>query len=191
MSIGPHEAPLPGIPNGAVASGPQSTSAARANDIDAAPSVLESARFVQTPDRSEMHVGLRSESLGQVSVHAVMTNGTPGSAAGSSVGASIAVQDHAAHALLMRDLPALQSQLQERNIHLDKITVLSDSAHSGSSLSDPSSGGTPQQSGSSQQSQSRQQRAQYPGSAESLAFEQDQPLAVSWNSTGGRLSIRA
>jgi flagellar hook-length control protein FliK len=173
--------PLPAASAGAAASAPPSTSAARANDIDAAPSIVESARYIQTPDRTEMHVGLRSESLGQVNVHAVMTNAGSGATA-----ASIAVQDHATHAMLVRDLPALQSHLQERNIHLDKITVIPDLSSAGS--------GTQRQSGSSQESQGRQPRTPYagtPADSSPTILEQDQPLAVSWNSTGGRLSIRA
>jgi flagellar hook-length control protein FliK len=149
----------------------------------AAPSLVESARLVQTGGRTEMHIGINSESLGTVDVHAVMRTDSSGPA---SVGASITVQSHEAAALLTKELPALQGHLEERNVHVGEITVIPESLSAGTGMQE--NGGAPQES------QARQPRGPYAtadlaGSANEDAA--DSAAQTSWTAGTGRLSVMA
>ncbi len=145
--------------------------------------MVERARLVQTPTGSEMHVGLRTDALGQINVHAVVRDSATGPV---SVGATIAVQDHETRALLVRELPALQGHLQERNIRLDEIAVIPESLASGAGLQQ-------QQAGSSPDAQRQQQQRAQLGAADSpVTPESDAPPAAAiWTPGDGRLSVRA
>jgi flagellar hook-length control protein FliK len=147
------------------------------------PAILENARLVQSPGRTEMHIGISSESFGTVDVHAVMRNDVGGV---SSVGASITVQSHEAQALLAKELPALQGHLEQRNVHVGEITVIPESLSAGSGMQQ-------QQGGSPQESYGRQPRTAYtnadsPGSAKEESAE---PAAQTWAAGNGHLSVMA
>ena len=147
------------------------------------PAILENARLVQSPGRTEMHIGINSESLGAVDVHAVMRNDIGGV---SSVGASITVQSHEAQALLAKELPALQGHLEQRNVHVGEITVIPESLSAGSEMQQ-------QQGGPPQESYGRQPRTAYtnadsPGSAKEASAE---PAVPTWAAGNGRLSVMA
>jgi len=150
---------------------------------EVAPSMIESARFVQTAGRSEMHIGINSESLGTVDVHAVMHNDTSGA---PSVGASITVQSHEAAAMLTKELPALQGHLEGRNVHIGEIAVIPESLSAGS--------GMQQQGGPPQESYPRQPRSPYAaanGSGLEREGTADSAAHTSWVAGNGRLSVMA
>jgi flagellar hook-length control protein FliK len=91
---------------------------------------------------AEMHVELRSGSLGPMEVHAVVHEG--------SVGAEIHVESHAAHAILSAGVPSLERALGEQDLRVGNIAIYQD--HGGAGMSDggrqdPHSGAppTPQQ----------------------------------------------
>jgi flagellar hook-length control protein FliK len=144
--------------------------------------------LVQTAGRTEMHIGITSDSLGTVDVHAVLRNDASGVA---SVGASITVQSHEAQALLTRELPALQGHLEERNVHVGEIAVIPESLSAGS--------GMQQNGGAPQESYARQPRGPYatadssgaaPDSARDAAAL-DSTAQTSWAAGNGRLSVMA
>jgi flagellar hook-length control protein FliK len=173
----------PAIPQTAPASAGPAPLVVSAQDA-AAPSMVESARFVQTAGRTEMHIGINSDSLGPVDVHAVMHNDSGGVA---SVGASITVQSHEAAAMLTKELPALQGHLEERNVHVGEIAVIPESLSAGS--------GTQQQGGAPQESYARQQpRSPYATADSSGSTKEDaadSAAQTSWAAGSGRLSVMA
>jgi hypothetical protein len=179
----PQPAPPPPIASAASAASAPPTTVASTQDA-APPSMVENARLVRTAGRTEMHIGLNSDALGSVDMHAVMRNDASGA---TSVGASITVQDHTTHALLMKELPALQSHLEERNIHVGEITVIPESLSAGS--------GMQQNGGSPQESHARQPRFPY-AAPDSSAKTKDDPAPdstapSSWAAGSGRLSVMA
>jgi flagellar hook-length control protein FliK len=147
--------------------------------------MVESARLVQTGGRSEMHIGINSDSLGTVDVHAVMHSDASGVA---SVDASITVQSHEAAAMLTKELPALQGHLEERNVHVGEIAVIPESLSAGSGMQQ-------QQGGGPQESYARQPRGSYAmadsgGSPRGHAAA-DSAAQSSWAAGNGRLSVMA
>ena len=77
--------------------------------------VVRSAWLGESVNGAEMHVELRSSSLGPVEVHAVVHDG--------SVGAEIRVEGHEAHAILAAGLPSLERALGERDLRVGNIAV--------------------------------------------------------------------
>ncbi len=149
--------------------------------------MIENARFIQTPDRSEMHVGIKTDGLGTVDVHAVMRTDAGGTA---SVGASITVQSHEAQAALAKELPALQGHLEQHNVHVGEISVIPESLSAGSGMMQDQHAQQQQQPQSySRQTQSNAYLAD--SSANSASNAAPETSAPVWTVADGRLSVMA
>ncbi len=105
-SVGPTEPPQAHVPDAL---------AAWQSYESATGKLVSSARLNTAANSSEMHVELRSESLGPVAVHAVLREG--------SVGAEIHVQGRDVHNLLTASLPSLERALGERNLSVANLAV--------------------------------------------------------------------
>jgi hypothetical protein len=87
--------------------------------------MVRSAQLSDHVGGAEMHVELRSGTLGPLEVHAVVREG--------SVGAEIHVEGHDAHSALAASLPSLQQALGERNLRVESIAIYRD--HVGGGMS--------------------------------------------------------
>ena len=90
--------------------------------------IVRSASLTDSATGAEMHVELRSGTLGPLEVHAVLHEG--------SVGAEIHVQGQEAHTLLAAGLPSLERALGERNLRVENISVYQDQTGGGMSGGD-------------------------------------------------------
>jgi len=156
---------------------PAATLSAWQNYDGGAGKIVRSAWLSDSASGAEMHVELRSGTLGPLEVHAVMHEG--------SVGAEIHVQGQEAHTLLAAGLPSLERALGERNLRVENITVYQDQVGGGMSGGEKQD----QQSGSSPSSQQQilpWDSPPQPSSAAHGSFE-DEELA---NPAAG-LSVRA
>jgi len=120
------------------ASQPPATLAAWQNYESSTGKIVTSARLNESLNGAEMHVALRSASLGPVDVRAVVHEG--------SVGAEIRVEGREAHSLLAASLPALERALGERDLRVGNLTVYQD--HVGGGMNggeehNPHSGSSP------------------------------------------------
>jgi flagellar hook-length control protein FliK len=120
------------------ASQPPATLAAWQNYEGSTGKIVTSARLDDSLNGAEMHVALRSASLGNMEVRAVVHEG--------SVGAEIHVEGREAHSLLAASLPSLERALSERDLRVGNIAVYQD--HVGGGMSggegqNPHSGSPP------------------------------------------------
>jgi hypothetical protein len=117
---------------------PATTLSAWQNYDGGAGNLVRSASLNGSPTGAEIHVELRSGTLGPVEVHAVVHEG--------SVGAEIHVQGQEAHTLLAAGLPSLERALGERNLRVENISVYQDQTGggmSGGGKQDPNPGSSP------------------------------------------------
>ena len=117
---------------------PPTTLSAWQNYDGGAGKIVRSASLSDSANGAEMHVELRTGTLGPLEVHAVVHEG--------SVGAEIHVQGQEAHTLLAAGLPSLERALGERNLRVENISVYQDQAGGGASgggKQDPHSGSSP------------------------------------------------
>jgi hypothetical protein len=77
--------------------------------------IVRSASLTDSATGAEMHVELRSGTLGPLEVHAILHEG--------AVGAEIHVQGQEAHTLLATGLPSLERALGDRDLHVENISV--------------------------------------------------------------------
>ena len=87
--------------------------------------IVRSASLSDSANGAEMHVELRSGTLGPLEVRAVVHEG--------SVGAEIHVEGQEAHTLLTAGLPSLEHALGERNLRVENIAIYQDHAGGGMS----------------------------------------------------------
>jgi hypothetical protein len=104
---------------------PPATLAAWQNYEGSAGKIVKSAWLSDYAGGAEMHVELRSGTLGPLEIHAVVREG--------SVGAEIRVEGHESHTLLAAGLPSLERALGERNLRVENLAVYQD--HGGGGMS--------------------------------------------------------
>ncbi len=117
---------------------PPTTLSAWQNYDGGAGKIVRSASLSDSANGAEMHVELRTGTLGPLELHAVVHEG--------SVGAEIHVQGQEAHTLLAAGLPSLERALGERNLRVENISVYQDQTGGGASgggKQDPHSGSSP------------------------------------------------
>jgi flagellar hook-length control protein FliK len=102
---------------------PPTTLSAWQNYDGGAGRIVRAASLNETANGAEMHVELRSGTLGPLEVHAVLNEGT--------LGAEIHVQGQEAHTLLAAGLPSLERALGERNLRVENIAVYQDQTGGG------------------------------------------------------------
>jgi flagellar hook-length control protein FliK len=140
--------------------------------------VVNTATLNALQNGTEMRVQLRTDAFGSMDIRATLEGG--------KVGAAIGVESAEAHNALLSQLPALQQSLNERQVQLDQISVVSSHGQSetgfgtgsGKQDSDPTpSSRSPQQSWGSEQ-------VSEPVSA---------PVTEAWEpaTSRGRLSVQA
>jgi flagellar hook-length control protein FliK len=120
------------------ASQPPATLAAWQNYEGSAGKIVTSARLNDSLNGAEMHVALRSASLGPMEIRAVVHEG--------SVGAEIHVEGREAHSLLAASLPSLERALGERDLRVGNLAVYQDhvgGGMSGGGEQNPHSGSSP------------------------------------------------
>lgn len=83
------------------------------DDLDRDASSVTTAQISGNNRQSEIHLALQADQMGAVELHARVT--------GQQVGAAIVVEKKEAHAALAVELPALQSALNEKNLHVEHI----------------------------------------------------------------------
>lgn len=143
--------------------------------------LVQSANLAGNLHTSEMNVALQAEALGPVELRTRIT--------GDSVGASIGVERHDAHALIASELPALHQALNDRQLRVADLSVFQGSIHSGIA------------SGNGQASQQRDTGSPRAARQE-WAAESNSPLpdfstatesgdAATLFDSNGRLSVRA
>src|SRR5579875_1579343 len=86
------------------------------NPADRAGFVTGAAAILQSHGKAEMRIALQTESLGPLELHAVLDGGR--------LGASISVLNHEAHTLLTNSLPSLQQVLTDRDLRVERLSVL-------------------------------------------------------------------
>lgn len=126
------------VPPPPPASQPSAILAAWQNYEGSAGKIVTSARLNDFVNGAEMHVALRSSSLGPLEVRAIVHEG--------SVGAEIHVENREAHSLLAASLPSLERALGERDLRVGSLAVYQD--HVGGGMSggegqNPHSGSSP------------------------------------------------
>lgn len=163
----------PGAPHAAVA---EKLTAAVENPLNPACGVVNAASILQTQGKTEMRVALQTESLGPLELHAVLDGGR--------VGASIAVVNHEAHALLTNSLPALQQVLADQNLRVDHLSVLNTPMNSGTNTGN----GGGYHSGGHTQSRPNAPRWTFSASTQVAPGSKDSAVAEALQ---GRLSVRA
>ena len=89
--------------------------------------VVNSARLLERLGETEMQVAFRSEALGSINLRAV--------ARADAIDAAIGVERADVRAHLMRELPALEQALSERNLKVENITISQGSRGGGTALS--------------------------------------------------------
>jgi flagellar hook-length control protein FliK len=112
-------------PNPSSSTPPGTTLSAWQNYDGGAGKIVRSAAISESATGAEMHVELRSGTLGPMDVHAMLREG--------SVGAEIHVQGQEAHSLLSAGLPSLERALGERNLRVESVAVYQDHAGGGMS----------------------------------------------------------
>jgi flagellar hook-length control protein FliK len=117
---------LPTPPSIPVASTqPPATLAAWQNYQSNGGKVVSSAWLSDFANGAEMHVELRSGTLGPLQVHTIVRDGT--------VGAEIHVESHEARAILAEGLPSLEKALGERDLRMANVAIYQDHAGAGMS----------------------------------------------------------
>lgn len=75
--------------------------------------VVHAVRMFERDGQAEMHIGVRSETLGTIDVKATVHNG--------NVGVSIGVERHEIRSALVSELPGLENTLRERDLRLGEV----------------------------------------------------------------------
>lgn len=140
--------------------------------------VVNTATLNALQNGTEMRVQLRTDAFGSMDIRATLEGG--------KVGAAIGVESAEAHNALLGQLPALQQSLNERQVQLGQISVVSSFGQSGTEFGTGSGkqNGDPTPSGGSPQQPSGPEQVSEPASA---------PVTEAWQpgTSRGRLSVRA
>jgi flagellar hook-length control protein FliK len=75
--------------------------------------VVHAVRMFERDGQAEMHIGVRSETLGTIDVKATVHDG--------SVGVSIGLERHEVRSALVSELPGLENILRERDLRLGEV----------------------------------------------------------------------
>jgi flagellar hook-length control protein FliK len=75
--------------------------------------VVHAVRMFERDGQAEMHIGVRSETLGTIDVKATIHDG--------NVGVSIGVERHEIRSALVSELPGLENTLRERDLRLGEV----------------------------------------------------------------------
>ena len=75
--------------------------------------VVRAVRMFERDGQAEMHIGVRSETLGTIDVKATVHDG--------SVGVSLGVERHEVRSALVSELPGLENTLRERDLRLGEV----------------------------------------------------------------------
>ena len=75
--------------------------------------VVRAVRMFERDGQAEMHIGVRSETLGTIDVKTTVHDG--------SVGVSIGVERHEVRSALVSELPGLENTLRERDLRLGEV----------------------------------------------------------------------
>ncbi len=75
--------------------------------------VVHAVRMFERDGQAEMHIGVRSETLGTIDVKTTVHDG--------SVGVSIGVERHEVRSALVSELPGLENTLRERDLRLGEV----------------------------------------------------------------------
>jgi flagellar hook-length control protein FliK len=140
--------------------------------------VVNTAALNALQNGTEMRVQLRTDAFGPMDIRATLEGG--------KIGAAIGVESAEAHNALLGQLPALQQSLNERQVQLDQISVVSNYGQSATDLGTGSGkqNGDPTPSGGYRQQASGPE--QVSESISALVTEAWQPAT-----SRGRLSVQA
>jgi trimeric autotransporter adhesin len=140
--------------------------------------VVNTATLNALQNGTEMRVQLRTDAFGSMDIRATLEGG--------KVGAAIGVESAEAHNALLGQLPALQQSLNERQVQLDQISVVSSHQQSVTDFGT----GSGKQNGDPTTSGGYRQQTGEPGQAPETASS---PVTEAWQPEvpRGRLSVRA
>ena len=126
-------APPPAVPAPVSQSPSEPAPAAREANLPAPPAAsnpsthdndaMQSARFIDTPGRTEMHIDLRTQAFGSVELHTLIRDNQVGVAVGNERGDL--------RAWLGAEIPNLQNSFRQQDLHFSDIRFLGQSAGSG------------------------------------------------------------
>jgi flagellar hook-length control protein FliK len=140
--------------------------------------VVNTATLNALQNGTEMRVQLRTDAFGPMDIRATLEGG--------KIGAAIGVESAEAHNALLGQLPALQQSLNERQVQLDEISVVSNYGQSATDFGTGSGkqNGDPTPSGGYRQQPGEPERVSEPASA---------PVTEAWQpaTSRGRLSVQA
>jgi len=140
--------------------------------------IVNTATLSALQNGTEMRVQLRTDAYGPMDIRATMEGG--------KVGAAIGVESAEAHNALLSQLPALQQSLNERQVQLDQISVVSSYGQSGTEFGT----GSGKQNGDATPSGGYHQQA---SGSEQVSEPVSAPVTGAWQpaTSPGRLSVRA
>jgi flagellar hook-length control protein FliK len=140
--------------------------------------VVNTATLNALQNGTEMRVQLRTDAFGSMDIRATLEGG--------KVGAAIGVESAEAHNALLGQLPALQESLNERQVQLDQISLVSSYGQSGTDFGAGSGkqNGDPTPSGGYHPQSGEPEQVSEPASA---------PVTEAWQpgTYRGRLSVQA
>jgi trimeric autotransporter adhesin len=143
--------------------------------------MVQSARLAGNLGSSEMNVSLRAEGLGGVEVRTHV--------AGDTVGASINVERHDAHAMLSNDLGSLHQALNDRQLRVGDVKVFQGAFGSDATAADNHT--SQRREMAPQQQQSTNWTSSSSTSFASATATADRSDANIFFDSNGRLSVRA
>ena len=140
--------------------------------------VVNTATLNALQNGTEMRVQLRTDAFGSMDIRATLEGG--------KVGAAIGVESAEAHNALLSQLPALQQSLNERQVQLDQISVVSSYGQSGTDFG----AGSGRQNGDPTPSSGYHQQA---SGSEQMSEPASTPVTETWQpaTSRGRLSVQA
>ncbi len=140
--------------------------------------VVNAATLNALQNGTEMRVQLRTDTFGSMDIRATLEGG--------KVAATIGVENADTHSVLLSQLPALQQSLNERQVPLDQISVVSSYGQSATDFGT----GSGKQNGDPTRSDGYHQQASGP---EQPSETVSAPVAEAWQPamSQGRLSVRA
>lgn len=97
--------------------------------------VVNAASLLQNGGQAEMRVELHTDTLGALELHTVLQGG--------KIGASINVQNPDARTLLASELPALHQALSNQNLHVENVSISTNTAGGGQAGAQSNSGWRP------------------------------------------------
>lgn len=97
--------------------------------------VVNAASLLQNGGQAEMRVELHTDTLGALELHTVLQGG--------KIGATINVQNPDARTLLASELPALHQALSNQNLHVENVSVSTNTAGGGQAGAQSNSGWRP------------------------------------------------